>query len=177
MLIPYEAKGYPDVASRKFLLYIAEQASHLPILAMVDLDPDGIAILSTFKYGSSRLAHEYSGPSVKSSNERIHQINWLGLKWHGINKVLTEASAKDSSTPGNLRGLIRLTPRDRNKAMRMLEWEQCAQDGSEPEWRQELQTMLMLNVKAEMQIFEELPGGLCTWIRSKLSSEEDSMLL
>lgn len=61
-----------------------------------------------------------------------------------------------------------MTTRDRTKAMKMLEWDLCREEGPELEWRQELQLMLMLNVKAEMQVLDELPGGLVTWLRSEL---------
>jgi meiotic recombination protein SPO11 len=50
----------------------------------------------------------------------------------------------------------------------MLEWDLCAEDGLEPTWRRELQVMLMLNIKAEMQILEELPGGLVPWLEREL---------
>jgi meiotic recombination protein SPO11 len=50
----------------------------------------------------------------------------------------------------------------------MLEWEVFAENGIEIEWRNELQTMLILNVKAEMQVFEERDGGLALWLKGEL---------
>ena len=77
-----------------------------------------------------------------------------------------------------LQGLMKLTARDRTRAARMLEWNLCTEDGPEQGWRQELQKMLMLNIKAEMQILDELPGGLVSWLSSELGSyyPEDGML-
>jgi meiotic recombination protein SPO11 len=63
---------------------------------------------------------------------------------------------------------MRLTGRDRRKARKMLEWPVLGEDGPEPEWRREMQRMLMLNVKAEMQIFEEQPGGSGRWLKQQL---------
>ena len=50
----------------------------------------------------------------------------------------------------------------------MLEWDLCAEGGLEAEWRGELQRMLMLNMKAEMQILDEVAGGLVSWLVSEL---------
>lgn len=159
-----QAKGYPDVASRSFLRHIANQAPHVPMYALVDLDPDGIAILSTYKYGSYRLAHEDvalgDAPGLSLSN-----VHWLGLRRQQMNKTLLEVNG----TIPELQGLMKLTARDRTKAMRMLEWDLCAEDGPEQDWRHELQTMLVLNIKAEMQILDELPGGLVSWLSKGLN--------
>jgi meiotic recombination protein SPO11 len=76
----------------------------------------------------------------------------------------------------HLQGLMKLTARDRTKAARMLEWNLCAEDGPEQEWRQELQTMLMLNIKAEMQILDELPSGLVSWVSGELEKGREQPL-
>jgi meiotic recombination protein SPO11 len=179
-----QAKGYPDIASRTFLRRVADQAPHLPMFAMVDLDPDGIAILSTYKYGSYRLAHEDMAPK-DSTGLTLPNIRWLGVKRHHISQSpMVETDVKASTIP-ELQGLMKLTARDRTKAMRMLEWDLCTVDGLEQEWRHELQTMLMLNTKAEMQIMDELPCGLVSWLSTELGevcgqdstcSDDDGML-
>jgi meiotic recombination protein SPO11 len=46
----------------------------------------------------------------------------------------------------NVQGLLKLTSRDRRIAFKMLEKD------VEVEWRRELQIMMMLNVKAEIQV-------------------------
>ncbi|KAH7079721.1 meiosis-specific topoisomerase Spo11 [Paraphoma chrysanthemicola] len=161
------AKGYPDVASRAFLRIIADQAPHLPIHCLVDSDPDGIAILSTYKYGSYRLAHEDVALSA-TPGLSLPTIRWLGVKSHHIIRTPVGECDTSPTTRLGLQGLMRLTARDRNKVSRMLEWDLCAEDGPEQGWRSELQTMLMLNIKAEMQILDEMPGGLVSWLSMEL---------
>jgi meiotic recombination protein SPO11 len=41
----------------------------------------------------------------------------------------------------------------------------CDEGGDEPEWRRELQLMLMVNKKAELQLLERTEGGLAGWLR------------
>jgi meiotic recombination protein SPO11 len=53
----------------------------------------------------------------------------------------------------------------------MLEWDVCAEDGPEPAWRDELQKMLMLNIKAEMQVLENLPGGIALWLEQQIGTQ------
>lgn len=50
----------------------------------------------------------------------------------------------------------------------MLEKEMLGEYGKESEWRRELQVMLMLNVKAEIQILSSGEGGLERWLDAKL---------
>ncbi|KAJ4373462.1 endodeoxyribonuclease [Didymella sp. IMI 355093] len=161
------AKGYPDVASRSYLHQLTHHAPHVPIYAFMDLDPDGIAIMTTYKYGSYRLAHEevkhMDAPALSLPN-----LRWLGVKSHHVNLAQASEDGIDTSATSGLQGMMRLTTRDRSKAMRMLEWDLCTETGPELEWRRELQTMLMLNTKAEIQILDELPGGVVSFLSSEL---------
>jgi meiotic recombination protein SPO11 len=136
------------------------------MFALVDRDPDGIGILSTYKYGSYRLAHE--DVTSKGTGLSLPNIRWLGVKGHHISRTPVGERDTDTSGMSELQGLMKLTTRDRIKAARMLEWDICAHGGAEQEWRHELQTMLMLNNKAEMQILDELPGGLVSWLSGEL---------
>lgn len=141
------------------------------MFALVDFDSDGIAIMSTYKYGSRRLAHE----NVTSSGTptlNLPQLCWLGVQSHQINRTPASEGDTEDGTILDVQGLMRLTPRDRRKACRMLEWGVCAEDGAELAWRRELQTMLILNVKAEMQMLEELPGGLAVWLENELEARQ-----
>ncbi|KAF2125542.1 DNA topoisomerase IV, alpha subunit [Dothidotthia symphoricarpi CBS 119687] len=167
LVIEKEAKGYPDVASRRFLRQLTNQAPHIPMYALMDLDPDGIAILSTYKYGSYRLAHEdVASKGIPALS--LPDIRWLGVRNHHISRTPTDECSTSTSATSIPQGLMKLTVRDRAKATRMLEWDLCAEDGPEQGWRRELQTMLTLNVKAEMQILDELPGGLVSWLSYEL---------
>ena len=86
---------------------------------------------------------------------------WLGLKSSDIaefNKHGDEAS------------LLRLSDRDRRKALKMLEKGVFVEGGEEQDWRRELQIMLMLNIKAEIQLLCEKEGGLEGWLATHISA-------
>ena len=140
--------------------------------ALVDLDPDGIAILSTYKYGSYRLAHEDVTPTDTTA-PGLPRIRWLGLKSHHMSRTPVGEEHTDTSAITQPQGLMRLTARDRTKAARMLEWNLCSDEGPEQGWRQELQKMLMLNIKAEMQILDEALGGLVSWLSQELGQAKE----
>jgi len=150
------AKGYPDIATRSFLRAIADTriltGNTIPLYALVDYDPDGIGILSTYKYGSLSLAHENATLIVPS-------IQWLGVASSFLSNV--DAVQVDQ-------GLLQLSKRDRHLALRMLQKNVFTENGPEPKWRRELQIMLMLGVKAEIQILEGREGGLHAWLKERL---------
>ena len=98
----------------------------------------------------------------------LPQLRWVGVKSHHLKTPVSTDSGYAERDVHQTQGLMKLTRRDRCKARRMLEWEAFAEDGIDIEWRSELQIMLMLNVKAEMQIFEERDGGLALWLKGEL---------
>ncbi|TGO25494.1 hypothetical protein BPAE_0079g00420 [Botrytis paeoniae] len=146
------AKGYPDIQSRQFLHYLAKHYPMIPIYALVDFDPDGIGIMSTYKHGSVALAHENENLSVPS-------MRWLGLK----SKDMMQGGKENE-------GLLKLTERDRRLAVKMLQRDVCQEDGDEDEWRKEIQVMLMLNKKAEIQIIGT-GYALENWLNRSLGKE------
>jgi meiotic recombination protein SPO11 len=157
ILMRHQGKGYPDIQTREFVRLLATHerfmdrqldTSHLKIFALMDFDPDGIAILSTYKHGSISLAHENDSLVAPS-------IEWLGIKSDVIRNIHLDKSQE----------WLRMTFHDRRKAMRMLEKPVCQEEVEGP-WRRELQVMLMLNVKAEIQIL-----GECSNLEGYLSSE------
>lgn len=137
------------------------------LLALVDHDPDGIAIMSTYKHGSEALSHE-------SRALVAPQLQWLGVKREDLVRMSTSLETGEELGPE--RGLLRLTKRDRAKAMAMLEKGVCAEDGVEAGWRAELQAMLMTNVKAEIQLLDGRAGGLVGWLALKLAEHGQSVL-
>ncbi|CAD6589048.1 MAG: hypothetical protein ASARMPRED_003873 [Alectoria sarmentosa] len=151
------AKGYPDISTRSFL-HLLSISLNLdcvppPIYALTDFDPDGLAIMSTYKYGSFKLSHENVDLNVPS-------IQWLGVQ----SRDVLAGNAHDEYN-----GLLRLSARDRKKAADMLEKSEVLQDGGkEEEWRRELQVMLMLNLKGEMEVLAERAGGVKGWVEEKL---------
>ena len=68
--------------------------------------------------------------------------------------------------------LLRLSARDRKKAVKMLENSEWLRDGGgEGEWRREVQVMLMVGVKAEMEALGERVGGVEGWVEERLLEE------
>ncbi|KAF2841276.1 DNA topoisomerase IV, alpha subunit [Patellaria atrata CBS 101060] len=150
-------KGFPDISTRAFLRALSipspqNNFHNAPIFGLMDFDPDGLDILLTYKLGSYSLAHENGSLNVPS-------MRWLGVK---STDVVLEDDEQESQ------GLMKLSARDRGKATKMLDREVCAEDAPESPWRREIQMMLFLNVKAEIQILETRSGGIEKWLQSKL---------
>lgn len=164
VLKPLQAKGYPDVSTRVFLRLLSISSHPLPsIYAMVDFDPDGISIMSTYKHGSANLAHQ-------NANLRCPTICWLGVK-SGDLDFRASKTGLPADDDDDIKGLLKLSKRDRKKAVRMLGQEICEEHGVEQEWRRELQVMLMWNVKVEMEILSQRQGGIETWVEDRLCEE------
>lgn len=141
------------------------------MFALVDFDPDGIAILSTYKHGSYRLAHE-DVTSADTPGLTLPNLQWLGVQSHHINRVQTDEGDTKTAALVDVQGLMRLTARDRRKAHQMLGWDLCTEGSQQSVWRAELQRMLILNVKAEMQILDERPEGLATWLSNEIHAKQ-----
>ena len=137
-------KGYPDLSTRRFLAALSKMG--LPVFALVDLDPHGIEIMATVRFGSKAMAHEGSALCVEG-------LRWLGLRLEDMDRVFQEGG----------RGILRLTERDRRKAESLLRrpW-----IGFVPEWESVLQRMLTQGNKAEIEI---LGGGLEDWVKRLLA--------
>ena len=155
-------KGYPDLATRALLRYLSTPSTQNgfaspPVHGLADFDPDGIAILSTYKHGSKALAHE-------NKDHAVPQLQWLGLRSPNLH-----ASALDTHAT---QGLLTLTKRDRSKAVAMLEQQDGVDDKDAFLQRSELQTMLMLNTKAELQLLDAIPGGMDDLLASMTSKIE-----
>jgi meiotic recombination protein SPO11 len=113
--------------------------------------------MSTYKYGS--LAHLYDNASLSIPN-----LKWLGLK---ISDAVTASAATGTDE------LLTLTRRDRKKIVAMLRNNPVmANDGPESEWQVELQRMLILNAKAEIELMYNREGGLETWIDRRMFRQE-----
>lgn len=155
-------KGYPDLATRALARFLSDPSprngfASPPVFGLADFDPDGVAILSTYKHGSKALAHESNGHSVP-------QLQWLGLK----SCHLPHDERQSSST----QGVLKLTKRDRQKARGMLEQHHGSDIVLDDAWQSELRQMLMLNVKAELQLLDASPDGMIKLLSSTLARDK-----
>lgn len=157
-----QGKGYPDFMTRTFLRAMSDSATnqsrHPPrFYALTDGDPHGMAIMSTYKYGSAAHLHQNARLSIP-------RLQWLGLR---VTDIIAVPEVLGDTA------LLSLTMRDRKKIVAMLRnspvW---ASDGPEPEWRAELQRMLVLNLKAEIEILYGCQGGLEGWINRRMFRQE-----
>ena len=121
----------------------------LPSYALVDYDPDGIAILLTFKHGSASLSHEGSACCVST-------LQWLGCV---SDDIPTQLNGHQHQS------LISLSIRDHEKAIAMLSWPYMSEDYREESWRRELQVMLVLHYKFEIELLDDICGLVrkCAW--------------
>jgi meiotic recombination protein SPO11 len=158
-----QGKGYPDLSTRAFVRRLLDTTQCLDsgsdsyqkpqFFALVDCDPDGMAIMSIYKYGSTAQSHE---------NPRLNapRVQWLGLR---TTDMVVEADPHGDDS------LIPLTARDRKKALNMLKNNPAfAENGPQVDWRVELQQTLILNLKAELEVLYGRDGGIEGWLDQKM---------
>lgn len=185
-----QGKGYPDLATRQFLHLVHSAFPEVPIYALVDFDPSGIDIMLTYKRGSRSLGHE--------DNVTIPRLTWLGPKSCDVlgrtryhlsltsssqadqYVVVTPPSSQDTRpsttrpshvlSANSFEVASSLTTYDRQKAARLLSkiHDEQATGTDETGLVHELQMMLMLNFKAEIQIVDD-DGDVTRWLDEKLS--------
>ncbi|KAI2613417.1 DNA topoisomerase IV, alpha subunit [Hypoxylon sp. NC1633] len=186
-------KGYPDLVTRQFLHRLHSNFPQTPVYALVDFDPDGIAIMLTYKRGSRSLGHE--------QDVTVTGLSWLGPKSSDIlghthhrpplarpsqtnqpfvftapSGQSTQASSSPISQsnrdlPANpLDSTSHLTTSDRRKAIGLLRRlkDEHFQSTDDMELVYELQLMLVLNIKAEIQAVDDA-GDMTRWLDEKLS--------
>ncbi|KAH9775353.1 Meiotic recombination protein SPO11-2 [Citrus sinensis] len=119
------AKGYPDIATR-FLLHRLNRAfPDLPILALVDWNPAGLAILCTFKFGSIGMGME--------AYRYACNVKWLGLRGDDV-QLIPEQS------------LLPLKPRDLQIARSLMSSEILQEN-----YKEELSLMVHNGQRAEVE--------------------------
>ena len=126
----------------------------MPVYGLFDYDPDGIGILYNYKYGSARYKHDTSSVATP-------RITWLGVRSCHVFDLEERRQAGN-----NEQGLMHLSARDRKKATKMLDWPHVVEESSE--LRRELQIMLILGYKAEIQVVGAADGGLLRWVEDKM---------
>ncbi|EAQ86438.1 hypothetical protein CHGG_07691 [Chaetomium globosum CBS 148.51] len=211
LVIEKEAKGFPDLTTRRFLSVISTLRPQLDLFILVDFDPHGVAIMRTYRYGSRRLDHE--------ENATVPRLRWLGIVSDDIFNETThlhETSDNDNSQAsqgtstqetasqasvvhsfdgsqserptkrakiGRARArrpsesILPLTQHDRRKAVDVMKevFGAGAMNNDGAEQMRELQRMLMLNIKAEIQAVDNY-GDSSDWLDAKLSKLIDLVL-
>ncbi|XP_010473643.1 PREDICTED: meiotic recombination protein SPO11-2 [Camelina sativa] len=119
------AKGYPDIATRFFVHRMSTTFPDLPILALVDWNPAGLAILCTFKFGSIGMGLE--------AYRYACNVKWIGLRGDDLNLIPEES-------------LVPLKPKDSQIAKSLLS-SKILQDN----YRDELSLMVQTGKRAEIE--------------------------
>ncbi|KAF7815913.1 meiotic recombination protein SPO11-1 isoform X1 [Senna tora] len=123
-------RGYPDIPTRRFLRLLVEHL-HLPVYCLVDCDPYGFDILTTYRFGSMQMAYD-------TKYLRVPEIRWLGA---------FPSDSERFSVPKHC--LLPLTTEDKRKIEAMLC--RCYLQREVPQWRLELELMLEKGVKFEIE--------------------------
>eukprot|EP00257_Ricinus_communis_P026368 XP_025013782.1 meiotic recombination protein SPO11-1 [Ricinus communis] len=123
-------RGYPDIPTRRFLRLLLEKLG-LPVYCLVDCDPYGFDILTTYRFGSMLMAYD-------AKFLRVPEIRWLGAFPSDLEKY---------GLPQHC--LLPLTDEDRRRTETMLL--RCYLQREAPEWRLELESMLQRGVKFEIE--------------------------
>ncbi|CAK7263545.1 endodeoxyribonuclease [Sporothrix epigloea] len=155
------SKGYPTLVTRWFLHRIHETAPQIPIYGLVDYDPHGVRIFRTYKYGSQSLGHEL--------NTTVAGMKWLGIRSGDLSPAVASRGAGLARSV--LDDVVPLTAADRRTATCLLRDIFHAVGGDQEqanlEQCREVQVMLVLNVKAEIQVADDC-GDLAVWLDKKL---------
>ncbi|KAI7740761.1 hypothetical protein M8C21_001194, partial [Ambrosia artemisiifolia] len=123
-------RGYPDIPTRRFLRLLIEQL-HLPTYCLVDCDPYGFDILTTYRFGSMQMAYD-------AKIMKLPEINWLGV---------LPSDAEKFNVPQQC--LLPMTTEDKIKTEAILN--RCYLQREVPQWRLELQLLLQSGVKFEIE--------------------------
>ena len=160
----------------------------------MDFDPDGVSIMRTYKHGSLGMRHEESVtvpgltwlgvkhgdlldlqmrplPSEPSGSQESQSTSSLSQNSNNASSRTISRSMSGSSRLGEAGWkTLSMSRRDRAKAVRLLSTleEQHHQDADEMEQASELQLMLMLNMKFEIQAVDEAEN-MAYWLDERLS--------
>ncbi|CAN0875066.1 Meiotic recombination protein SPO11-1 [Linum grandiflorum] len=123
-------RGYPDIPTRRFLRLLIEKL-RLPVYCLVDCDPYGFDILTTYRFGSMQMAYD-------AKFLRVEGIHWLGAFPSDVGRYDIPQQC-----------LLPLTTEDKRRTEKMLL--RCYLEKQVPEWRWELEMMLLRGEKFEIE--------------------------
>ncbi|GAX73646.1 hypothetical protein CEUSTIGMA_g1097.t1 [Chlamydomonas eustigma] len=130
------AKGMPDLATRAFCSKLMDSFPHLTVLGLVDWNPAGVAILCTYKYGSTQ--------SLEGNRYTLPSLAWLGLR----SNLLTTTSRENFQA---------LNVRDRAQATGLMTKLQMLREEA---WCHELKLMESTGLKADIEAIYDGPFGM-----------------
>lgn len=144
-------RGYPDVSTRRFLRLLIKKLD-LPAYCLVDCDPYGFDILTTYRFGSMTMGFDAKSLCVP------------GMRWLGV----FPSDSDKYHLPD--RCLLPFSPEDKKKAYTMLQ--RCYMYREAPKWRSELEIMLQRGVKFEIEAFSASSFSFLSeeYIPSKIQS-------
>ncbi|OTA08758.1 hypothetical protein A9Z42_0004740 [Trichoderma parareesei] len=178
-----------DCGSTKWILVVEKDlvrfnCPQVPVFVLADYDPDGLNILRCYRLKSDIMSRERS-PTAPD-------IRWLGIRSQDLLELETRldqsatplpidlqppnspssqqsASSRTSISATECREPISpLSVRDRKLAVGILDKLREARDDPDAtELQRELQVMLMMSIKAEIQWLDEA-GNLTEWLDVKL---------
>ncbi|KAJ4952017.1 hypothetical protein NE237_028849 [Protea cynaroides] len=119
-------KGYPDIATRLLLYRRSRAFPDLPIIALVDWNPAGLAILCTFKFGSIGMGLE--------AYRYTCNVKWLGLRGDDLTLIPEQS-------------LVPLKPRDLQIAKNLMSSEML-----QGNYREEFLSMVQRSQRAELAL-------------------------
>ncbi|XP_029124728.1 meiotic recombination protein SPO11-1 isoform X2 [Cajanus cajan] len=125
-----QGRGYPDIPTRRFLRLLVDNL-RLPVYCLVDCDPYGFDILTTYRFGSMQMAYD-------TKHLRVPEIHWLGA---------FPSDSERYSVPKQC--LLPLTAEDKRKVEAMLL--RCYLQREVPQWRLQLTLILQRGIKFEIE--------------------------
>ncbi|KAF5524213.1 Meiotic recombination protein rec12 [Colletotrichum aenigma] len=159
-------KGVPDLQTKQFLHLLHSAKPEIPIYGLVDFDPYGVNIMRCYSHGSRGHAHEV-GVTVPS-------MQWLGIKSDDLlgSRDLEvdddSAFSRQQQSESSFEATDALKERDRKIAKTLLGNIPDDFDDYNIECRRELQIMLFLNVKAEIQAVDDA-GDISGWLDTHMT--------
>lgn len=163
-----------------FLRLIHGHDDQVPILVLVDCDPDGLNIFRCYRNGISGLG-SHTNTSMYWLGIKTGQVQELGApsssylddrSEKGSQSTQFSADSRTSVSSTSCRDPVtRLTVRDRKLAIGMLHRlaDSPREDEQLIEMKRELRTMLCMGVKTEIQWLDE-SGNLTGWLNQQISS-------
>ncbi|WVY91647.1 hypothetical protein V8G54_037161, partial [Vigna mungo] len=130
-------RGYPDIPTRRFLRLLVENL-RLPVYCLVDCDPYGFDILTTYRFGSMQMAYD-------TKHLRVPEIRWLGAFPSDSERYFVP---KQCILPLTAE-VLSIFLLDKRKVEAMLL--RCYLQREVPQWRFELKLMLQKGVKFEIE--------------------------